>query len=415
MNKLKKQVQKDGKKEKEREKLYKNQKENKRPKINLLTDKIIQRPKILQKKLTKVLTETKSVNKIKNTDNILPKKYALRKLPTLKLKTGKVYEKNLLSNNNNLNNKSKGKKVQKIKNVKSFGNTEDFEYKELDLLLKKTNLKKAIIIDNEGNNNLNIYLKGGIKHEVKKLLSKQDILSSNSYNTDNEASSLFTSFNPSNIENYNLANLNLDNKVNNGDIHKQTILDKNEEEKRLKEYDTIFNLLNSNIEQFKNMFNNTKVINNINKKEKIIDNKIIIDKKIANKSLKKNLSEENLSFSRKYNINLEDIILSAIQSDRKEEGEKFSFMESSIQDDFYQVLTNKNIADNLSHSWDGTKTNVYSEAINQEEIINNNDTEEESAQDENVQKKLKNIIKMDNDNAQKEKDDESKKNNCLIF
>ena len=52
---------------------------------------------------------------------------------------------------------------------------------------------------------------------------------------------------------------------------KQTDIDKNEEEKRIKEYNKIFNLLNSNIEQFKKMF-----INNMDNIHKDKNKKIII-------------------------------------------------------------------------------------------------------------------------------------------
>lgn len=174
--------------------------------------------------------------------------------------------------------------------------------KDLHQLFKKNILKQTIIIDDEGNNNLNLNLKNIDTNDFRNLLNlnhnkNKNINNNNSnsisLNQNTETNSLFES-----SHNYNKQiNINKENDI------KQTILDKDKEEKRLKEYNRIFNLLNSNIEQLKKMFNsnNNNEINN--------ENKEIISKKTTNinfknkfinnykerdyqSNLKKNLSEK---------------------------------------------------------------------------------------------------------------------------
>lgn len=122
--------------------------------------------------------------------------------------------------------------------------------KDLHQLFKKNILKQTIIIDDEGNNNLNLNLKNIDTNDFRNLLNlnhnKNKIINNNnsnsiSLNQNTETNSLFES-----SHNYNKQiNINKENDI------KQTILDKDKEEKRLKEYNRIFNLLNSNIEQLK--------------------------------------------------------------------------------------------------------------------------------------------------------------------
>ena len=171
--------------------------------------------------------------------------------------------------------------------------------------------------------------------------------------------------------------------------------EKNEEEKRIKEYTKIFNLLNTNIEQFKKMFNsNTQKVhdnkalnlkeknnnqNQIKQKEKkiIIQKKKTIQQKQSNKtgnssvnknknnnkknqqekSLKKNLSEKNLSSSSKrlktcqniFTVEVRNDIEKDLNSDtkiiKKENNNAISsFLESSLQDDFYQSLIKRDFS-----------------------------------------------------------------------
>ena len=240
--------------------------------------------------------------------------------------------------------------------------------KDLHQLFKKNFLKQTIIIDDEGNNNLNLNLKNIDKNDFRNLLNlnqnkNKNINSINnnnsiSFNANTETNSLFES-----SHNYNnQININKENDI------KQTIMDKDKEEKRLKEYNRIFNLLNTNIEQLKKMFNsnNNNEINN--------ENKEIISKKSTNinfknkfinnyrdkdyqSNLKKNLSEKTLrssinSFKNK-NLFCVDINNNNPGNYHGENGNQIknnnlSFLESSSDNDFYQSLINQTFLENIS-------------------------------------------------------------------
>ena len=134
-----------------------------------------------------------------------------------------------------------------------------------------------------------------------------------------------------------------------------------EEKNRLNEYNRIFNLLNSNIEQFKNIFmKNTQFSNNknINGRNNGKNNKN--KKQLA--TLNTNLSEKKLK--QKLNISKsEKILLNIIQNNGHNNFESknnldtnpikgnknsdlnnnYSFLESCLQDEFYQSLLNNTI------------------------------------------------------------------------
>ena len=122
----------------------------------------------------------------------------------------------------------------------------------LGKLLQVSNFKKTIIIDDQGNNNLNLVVNNKLSNEKENIIKEKE-------ETDS---------------------------VN-----------------RLKEYKMIFNLLNSNIEQMKDMFNS----NNQNPEPVKPDNKILTDEVIANIN---NVTQEKPN----------------------------SFLESCIHDDFFLAL-----------------------------------------------------------------------------
>lgn len=281
---------------------------------------------------------------------------------------------------------------QKFKNyyIKNYSNFHKTNLTKGNDIFKKNFLKQTIIIDNEGNNNLNLNLNNMGINDYKNILNENknkneifndNIDTSNSLNLfcNTDANSLFES---SNYTNNSLSKINKLNDM------KQTDIDKNEEEKRIKEYNKIFNLLNTNIEQFKKMF-----INNMDNIHKDKNKKIIIKKKGNNitktiptdnisyrkykinnnhkeknyeLNFKKNLSEENLrSSSNKYNNNILDINAKTdnfeIYSNndiKKNDNNKnnnelknnISFLESSIDNDFYQALINQTFLQNLTRS-----------------------------------------------------------------
>ena len=245
--------------------------------------------------------------------------------------------------------------------------------------------------------------------------------------------------------------------------------EKNEEEKRIKEYTKIFNLLNTNIEQFKKMFtsktHSTKVSNinrekitlqnnknlnnpkNKNKKtlnptkkqihpnqkqpQKEISNSVKKNININNnknesniqeKTIKKNLSEKNLSSSSKrlkatqniFTMDVRNDIEKDLNSDTKiikneSNNAISSFLESSLQDDFYQSLMNRDFS-NLNED----------DKIIKDDIISINI--DEKGKDENIQDIQNSKIfkaKFENDNStgesNKNEDKKDDKNNCFIF
>ena len=105
-------------------------------------------------------------------------------------------------------------------------------------LFRTSNLKKTIVIDEYGNNNLNMrkeFLNLEYKNNNKKKRSSLPVKNS------------FQPLTHKKLESDNVFYNNLDNK--------NKLIDE-KEELRLKEYGMIFNLLNNNIEEMKNMFKN---------------------------------------------------------------------------------------------------------------------------------------------------------------
>ena len=234
--------------------------------------------------------------------------------------------------------------------------------------------------------------------------------------------------------------------------------EKNDEQKRIEEYTKIFNLLNTNIEQFKKMFNiNINKIPNLNtanikklKQNDIISSKnkkilikskkskqncskksgnISLNKKssiiensftaYSNHNLKKNLSEKNLSSSSKRLINNQNIFTVDVRNDIEknfEENTLFgdnennrlisSFLESSMQDDFYQSLINKS----------------FNNCPDEEKMVNDEIMSiniDEKGMGENIQDvQNSRIFRGKNENLSinnKKNDKNIDKNNCIIF
>ena len=303
----------------------------------------------------------------------------------------KLYTSNILNLKKDKENisKEKGKKMEN-KFKKNNSNFNQRSMHKLNDLYKKNYLKQTIIIDNEGNNNLNINPQLIGKKDYKNILDdkkfinfneKSENMNSNAFSDINEKNSLFEDSN-----NYNskiLINIDKEKGL------EEPFIGKNEKEKRLKEYNKIFNLLNTNIEQFKKMFNN----NIMNKNEKENENdtddknkKIILKKKLNTKTstiftgnnsnlknnifdfnennknlnLKKNLSDKNFKCKKSNkkiieidindNNNLENNINNYINTyqENNEINNNLSFLDSSIDNEFYQSLINQTFLQNIS-------------------------------------------------------------------
>ena len=340
--------------------------------------------------------------------------HSLRASTNINKENNKEFRKTFKKNNSNINQKN----IPKLN----------------DLIFKKNILKKTIIIDTEGNNNLNINLKNFSKNEYKNILDinipnpnneQKENFNSTIFSDTNETNSLFERSSHNN-------NRDLSNKIKKEKNKKETVTDKNREEKWIKEYNRMFNLLNTNIEQFKKMVNNNYNINrNIYKDNNIIIKKkknfkisaiptsrnnigknknIDFNKDNNNLSLKKNFSEENVKFNEKinndyllykYKNNLKNSSNKCINSNQYH---KHSFLGSSIDNDFYQSLINKTILENINQSsFNSDKDNIS----NKENIeVNNLNKIRKTINEKNINKIM--LDKIDNNSI---KDNENNNRN----
>ena len=312
--------------------------------------------------LSKEISSHKLENKFKSIFNI--KETTNKKRHIIKKQTKPLTNHHTTSKQKNSHKSSKF--TNKYFNIRSDNTTKYKKSKKLEKVEKNNLLKKAIIIDNEGNNNLNInkkfftqntsqrvffinakkcnnhkyYIKPVSKitnfkygintenHIIKNLLNifKND-------NIDNNKKSLLSESNRSNSLFINSKNLyeqkklrtNKDNNLLNVELDNDKLFNFENEErfsdnKRIKDYNNIIDILKLNIDEIKNMVNND------------INNNDISDYN----SFFKNIPEV------KYK-NISSICGSMI--DNKENfnnnNELKSFMDSIILDDFYQSLLYK--------------------------------------------------------------------------
>ena len=182
-------------------------------------------------------------------------------------------------------------------------------------LFRTSNLKRTIVIDENGNNNLNM---------------KKEFLDYENINKKKRSSlpikNSFQPFTHKKLESDNICLLN--------NLENKNKLINEEDELRLKEYGMIFNLLNNNIEEMKNMFNSQKELKDkkVNKKEERKESK----SKIKNIIKKK----DNIIFTEKEREEINKIGNKHEFSYDIIQGK--SFLESCINDDFYTSLTNNN-------------------------------------------------------------------------
>ena len=328
---------------------------------------MIAKNKIHKVSTTRILKHPIKIDSHDPNDNInIIKKIAIKSdelmknasLPNkLKIKKTKVHSISI-DNKSNIKNKDKkfsdtnenilikknafSDKYQYIEDNNKFNylSINTFETNQLNNFLAKNNLKQTIIIDNEGNNNLNLLLNN--KNNNMKVEEKS------------ETTSLFTDSAFQNKEEENKNNVII--------TEKETIND----EKRITQYFQIFNLLNDNIEQFKQIFNkenNINInINNINEDSIIIsgDSKIdtiiknninfknnFVDNNKLNTQIFKNISKINDTNNIKKNNN--STLSYNFSLDRNNEFNS-SFVDSSLQNDVLNSLIE-------------TKKNFYDESI----------------------------------------------------
>ena len=167
-------------------------------------------------------------------------------------------------NKRNISDK-KNKILNRVNNSKNQDNL--FNICQLTELLRNANLKQTIIIDNEGNNNLDLIMNENKKLSEKKLKNGKDITKldkeelKDNNNIKNKYLNQFIDSNyPINLKNENNKKQNILDSINNNLNSINNNYEKNEDSdpkkndkdiKRLNEYNQIFQLLNENIEQLK--------------------------------------------------------------------------------------------------------------------------------------------------------------------
>jgi hypothetical protein len=212
-------------------------------------------------------------------------------------------------------------------------------------LFRKSNLKKTIIIDDEGNNNLNL-------NKNIFLDSKDHRINFNKFKNNINA---FRHDTKNIVNENNKIRKKTHNKVNSNNIVPSSVKLKEikfrkENDERLNEYGFFFNLLNTNIEEMKDMFRKSPL--KIENKENYINDNIKTKKKnyLNNKKYNRNnkniqiFSEEDKEEINKiqpYDLEKKDIN-NISNNDNANNNKENSFFESCFQEDFYKNFVDEN-------------------------------------------------------------------------
>ena len=340
----------------------------------------------LNSKLTSKIHNNKSENKlnskrIKNNSipHFIDKNKTQKKNIKNKVKIRNINQKNERERNTISNINKIASRLNTTKNKEDL-----YNFCKLSNLLKNENLKKTIIIDDKGNNNLNLIMNDKTNQKEKNKINKVEE-EMNDDNIKSEFNSLFMEgsyqsniiLNNDNNKYQNMRNNNnITNTLNN--MNTNDITKKNEEksqvknDKRIDEYSHLFKLLDENIEQFKNILNkkepkfenkenkknkkNSNIINldsnflteNNKKKDnikRIKSNDIMSQKVLLNINQKNNmgiLKKQNNMNKHKKNFLEENLNNNNLNlSKDKNNSNLFSFLDSFTQEDIFQPLNNK--------------------------------------------------------------------------
>ena len=304
--------------------------------IQSITPRISSKAKIELKPSKEKKFEIK--NSVKNKKPISQKENIKKKTSQTFIKPFNKVSTNVLGTSNgalptNYTDKEEDKKNRKTVICDNNINLkEEMKLKHLGNIFRTSNLKKTIIIDCDGNNNLNLnknfFIEKNNENQNKDLNNKKGNLKK-SKSTHKQ------------IISDNIVMKNDKNENKKIPYPKQI---KNENDIRLIEYDFIFDLLNTNIEEMKDMFKKKSI-----KPKESSDN---IFKKTPKKKIIQIFSEKD-----KEEINNIKPLLSPFEMSNNNENN--SFLESCIQDDFYQSILNK------------PQTNSY-HSFEMSSVINNN-------------------------------------------
>ena len=278
----------------------------------------------------------------------------------IKLNKNALTNKYSLTSSNNDLKQSIIKKVIKVDNNNNNNNQDSLTLKSIQQLgemFRTSNLKRTIIIDNDGNTNLNFNFnkicckedknKTDFNKEVQPTQYTSEKITENNINDKDKESPEIPLFVNSN--NTDSERLNTEEKEKKEEIF--------EEENRMKEYGMIFNLLNNNIEQMKNLFNNNikKGNNKQNTKTNVVkENPFLVKQKEVYQNIITSKEREEIENVQKMIITSSIEINQENAQQQKQQNiinQPNSFLESCIQDDFYQSLA-KVTPINMNSSFD---------------------------------------------------------------
>ena len=159
---------------------------------------------------------------------------------------------------------------------------EEKNLRYLGNLFRKSNLKRTIIIDNEGNNNLNLNKNIFLDSKEKKINLQKVKNNINCFRHDNTKNVV----NENKIKKKKTHNKVISDNIVPSSIKLKEIKFSKENDQRLKEYGKIFNLLNTNIEEMKDMFRKSPL-----KKDDEYNY-------FHNLKIKKNKNQSNINFNK---------------------------------------------------------------------------------------------------------------------
>ena len=400
-----------------KQKTEKNQ--NEKCKKSLLPNNVVNK-NILDSKINYKSNTNKSVNKynIKRIKNNSLAYFANKKIIKKKEIKSKVNVLNInlvqISENKGNTSDKKNKILKRVNNSKNQDNL--FNICQLTHLLRNANLKQTIIIDNEGNNNLDLIMNENKKFSDEKIniykdktklnkeeLKDENIIKNKYLNQLRDSNNQIILKDDNNKKPNILPNININSINNNNEKNEDSGPKKNDKNiKRLNEYNQIFQLLNENIEQFKNIIKkkdsnldnkeNKKGNLNLYKNERINGKMkyIFTNNKEEDSFIGKNINKYNNDMS--HNINSNNSLNRSYSHNftKDKKSEIYSFIESFTQDDLflpYNIQHQKNSSKSLSNILKIENKNMVSENIKKKEIerFSSNESTKKCYDDEEMQ------------------------------
>ena len=400
-----------------KQKTEKNQ--NEKCKKSLLPNNVVNK-NILDSKINYKSNTNKSVNKynIKRIKNNSLAYFANKKIIKKKEIKSKVNVLNInlvqISENKRNTSDKKNKILKRVNNSKNQDNL--FNICQLTHLLRNANLKQTIIIDNEGNNNLDLIMNENKKFSDEKIkiykdktklnkeeLKDENIIKNKYLNQLRDSNNQIILKDDNNKKPNLLPNININSINNNNEKNEDSGPKKNDKNiKRLNEYNQIFQLLNENIEQFKNIIKkkdsnldnkeNKKGNLNLYKNERINGKMkyIFTNNKEEDSFIGKNINKYNNDMSHNINSNTSLNRSYSHNFTKDKKSEIYSFIESFTQDDLflpYNIQHQKNSSKSLSNILKIEKKNMVSENIKKKEIerFSSNESTKKCYDDEEMQ------------------------------